>query len=158
MLRSSPIISGHPDRHLRDHPLLRLANISPLDCFLLILISPLQSAHSPNSKTSHFILFLVSSLRPESASCNFLTQFRSPDPPIALFSIQPIHQSIKKFDHGRSTSNCLSSIMLCHHPRPSPNIDFFTASRSERQSQSSARCVDAPNVDPVKAVHCLVDY
>jgi hypothetical protein len=48
--------------------------------------------------------------------------------------------------------------MLCHHPRPSRNIDFFNVSLSERRSQSSARCDDAPNVDPVKAVNCLANY
>jgi hypothetical protein len=96
-----PIISGHPDRNLRHDPSARLANISPPDRFPLILIPPLQSAYSPNFKSLTSFSFSFPSLQPQSPSDNFLTQFRSPDLPIPLFSIQPIHQSIKKFDHGR---------------------------------------------------------
>jgi hypothetical protein len=116
-----------------------------------------ESCFSRRRSLSSITFESGSRLSRQSRMSHFLIQFRSPDPPIALFSIPRIHQSIKKFDHGRPTWDFLSSIMLCDHPRSSPNIDFFTASRSGRRSQSSPRFDEVPNVDPVKAMNLLVN-
>jgi hypothetical protein len=44
---------GRNDRHLRLEPLLRRANISPLDLLIMIFIPRLRSAHPFNSTKSH---------------------------------------------------------------------------------------------------------
>jgi hypothetical protein len=117
MCRYSPRLSGHPDRHLRAHRSPRLANISPPDRFLVVLIPPLQSARPSNSKNSHFILFLTS------VSSTRIAE-------LSLFDAIPISQSIDTtFFNPADTSinqkvrpwSTDMKLLLTHYALPSPS-------------------------------------
>jgi hypothetical protein len=89
------------------------------------------------------------------ASPGVLAFWPNSDLPIHLYHFFESRRYINQLKSSPMVHACgVPSDRSCSHPRASPDIGFFTASRSE----SAWRCDDARNADRVKGMNSLVNY